>query len=100
MQRADLRPGRNVGAFRTKLYTLHHRERVLEMAADGSKTPEAGAPEFTFSCPVCAGPLRLDPSVRQAILDELVGWDSRFDRAESVADSILDRLMTVSRQSA
>ena len=56
----------------------------------------AGAPETI--CPCCRRPLTPTKAIREAILAEVQGWDYRFERAETVADAILD-LMFQSQQS-
>ena len=65
--------------------TYHDLERHTGVVS-GPSGLEAGAPDAIFSC-------RLERAeARSRILSELKDWDRRFDRAETIADLILDRL--------
>jgi hypothetical protein len=49
---------------------------------------DAGAPEFT--CPHCHRSWAASSSLREAMLRELMGWDARFDRPETIVEAILE----------
>jgi hypothetical protein len=51
---------------------------------------EVGAPAKVIFSLADPGLDRSIPSIRQAILLELEGWDRRFDSAENIADLIIE----------
>lgn len=48
--------------------------------------------DFTFSCPCCSAALRVPPELKETLARELRHWDRRFDRAETIVESLLSLL--------
>lgn len=65
----------------TKCCIVEAEETYVERA-------EAGAPKFI--CPSCRTPLALSESARQELHREVESWDRRFDRPQTIVNSILD----------
>src|ERR1700730_17502638 len=72
--------------WRGIMHLTYHDSHRHTSVVSGASASEAGAPDT-----ICCCRLKRDEALSH-ILAELKDWDRRFDRAETIAGLILDRL--------